>query len=194
MSADGLTDSELDQKSHLLLVLMRPDFIMLIIQHRGRKHYYQIAVLLLYMLATTALILAILIYDQEGLGLFAVVLNDSITSEPVQSHDLMFENLEIAEAVIYVVANTIADALLLYRCYVVWGGRKHVIAVPSLVCFVNTVLALSAVVLKQKSIATLITGENSLLTPTTSGIALSFLAVGSFVLQLKTLLMGYFSG
>ncbi|KAF9058976.1 hypothetical protein BDP27DRAFT_1371979 [Rhodocollybia butyracea] len=187
MSADRSTESELDQKSHLFLVLMGPDFIVLIfvvlfygcytilfslyiylqIQHRGRKHYYQIAVLLLYMLATTALILAILIFYQEGLvGLFPVVVNDSIASEPksepAQSHDLMFEKLEI-----------FPGPELLKQLSMWWR-----------ICFVNTVLALSAVVLEQKNIVALRqalnTGENSLLVTTTSDIAFSFLALRNF--------------
>ncbi|KAF9058977.1 hypothetical protein BDP27DRAFT_1371980 [Rhodocollybia butyracea] len=107
MSADSLTDSELNQKSHLFLVLILLSCFM--IQHHGRKRYYQFAILLLYVLATAALILAILTYYQEGLGLFPVIVDDSITaepkSEPLQSHDLAFENFLFAEAIIYAVAN-----------------------------------------------------------------------------------------
>ncbi|KAF9064036.1 hypothetical protein BDP27DRAFT_1334158 [Rhodocollybia butyracea] len=166
MSVESVIAHEVEAGStphYSLLALTRPDFIMLNfivllygsytmlfslytylqIQHHERKHYYQSAVVVLYILATAALVLTILSYDQENLLWFSRMV-PSINPSSLEVNLLTYEYLQVAEAAIYVVANTIADALLLYRCYIVWGARKYIIIVPSLICIVNTVLALVA--------------------------------------------------
>ncbi|KAF9063984.1 hypothetical protein BDP27DRAFT_1426363 [Rhodocollybia butyracea] len=155
-------------------------------QQHGRNRYYQITVMFLYMLATTALVLAILEYNQENLLLFSVVFNNAIGGaffDPVvQAHFSAFESIDIAEAAVYVTANIIADALLLYRCYVVWGARKYIILGPFLISLTNTALGLAAAVLEQKSSDRILIavaanlGENASL-KAVSAISTSFLAV-----------------
>ncbi|KAJ8092394.1 hypothetical protein PM082_023849 [Marasmius tenuissimus] len=39
-----------------------------------------------------------------------------------------------------VVANFIADSILIWRCYTVWGYNKQVVAFPAVICFMNNVL------------------------------------------------------
>ncbi|KAF9063983.1 hypothetical protein BDP27DRAFT_1426362 [Rhodocollybia butyracea] len=136
-------------------------YVYLQVQQRGRNHYYQIAVLLLYMLATAALVLAILAYNQENLLFFTVVFNnlnaasdgDIFFDSASEGYFTVYESLGNAEAFIYVAANIIADTLLLYRCYLVWGGRKYIVVGPFLVSFVNTALGLTAAALGQINIA-----------------------------------------
>ncbi|KAI3601271.1 hypothetical protein WG66_013299 [Moniliophthora roreri] len=44
----------------------------------------------------------------------------------------------------YVLANCIADSILLYRCFIIWGSRKHVIIVPLLVLLATNAFGLVA--------------------------------------------------
>ncbi|KAJ3932956.1 MAG: hypothetical protein NXY57DRAFT_1037973 [Lentinula lateritia] len=72
--------------------------------------------------------------------------NDSSSS---RYHYYSQTNLRTAGMALYVTANFVADTLLvrierlipLYRCYVIWGSRKLVIAGPAVVSFLNTVAA-----------------------------------------------------
>ncbi|KAF9074059.1 hypothetical protein BDP27DRAFT_246697 [Rhodocollybia butyracea] len=219
-STDNSTVISASQVDNVIVALTfdetRPDFIMLIwvvmlyggytvllslyaylqVQQRGRKRYYQISVLILYMLATTALVLAILAYNQENLLLFAVVfaeingnVGDALLFDPaVYHHFSVYNALFTAEAAVYVTANIIADALLLYRCYIVWGARKYVIIGPFLISIANAALALAAAALAQQNDETIIANTSL---KAASAISTSFLAVNLFT---NCLLTGLIAG
>ncbi|KAJ3913673.1 hypothetical protein F5877DRAFT_71374, partial [Lentinula edodes] len=57
----------------------------------------------------------------------------------------------VAQRGIYVAANIIADTILLYRCYLVWGSRKYVTPSLAILSLVNTVVAIFGVVLVAKN-------------------------------------------
>ncbi|KAJ3847161.1 hypothetical protein EV368DRAFT_69332 [Lentinula lateritia] len=48
-------------------------------------------------------------------------------------------------------ANIIADTILLYRCYLVWGSRKYITPSLAILSLVNTVVAVLGVVLVAKN-------------------------------------------
>ncbi|KAF9074058.1 hypothetical protein BDP27DRAFT_1416738 [Rhodocollybia butyracea] len=217
MSTGNFADpSAVQEAIDLLLSVSKPDYTMLAfvilfyggytilfslyvylqIQQRGQKRYYQISVLLLYMLATTAIVLAILSYTQETILFFSVLFGGDPLSDPAHSHFVSYENIGIAEAAVYVTANIVADVLLLYRCYIVWGARKYVVIGPFIISFVNTALALAAAALQQKNISTLLNGltggdgQNASL-KAAQAISTSFLAVNLFT---NILLTGLIAG
>uniref|UniRef100_A0A0W0FV92 Integral membrane protein n=1 Tax=Moniliophthora roreri TaxID=221103 RepID=A0A0W0FV92_MONRR len=49
---------------------------------------------------------------------------------------------EALSGILYVLANCIADSILLYRCFVIWESRKRVIIVPLLVLLATNVMGL----------------------------------------------------
>ncbi|KAF9066447.1 hypothetical protein BDP27DRAFT_1011583 [Rhodocollybia butyracea] len=105
-------------------------------------------------------------------------IHSSIITPAVEVHFSAFENLDVAAAATYVTANIIADALLLYRCYVVWGARKYIIVGPFLISLVNTTLEKENVsqVLNEVKNGNVGSGENASL-QTASAISFSFLIV-----------------
>ncbi|KAH7871578.1 uncharacterized protein C8R40DRAFT_1121108 [Lentinula edodes] len=110
-------------------------------RHHGRHRFYQISLTFLYLSATASVILdtiagrEIMLYVLDKLDPFD---NDS-SSSGYYYHSQT--NLRTAGMALYVTANFVADTLLLYRCYVIWGSRKLVIAGPATVSFLNTVAA-----------------------------------------------------
>ncbi|GAV99407.1 hypothetical protein LENED_000863 [Lentinula edodes] len=107
-------------------------------RHHGRHRFYQISLTFLYLSATASVILdtiagrEIMLYVLDKLDPFD---NDS-SSSGYYYHSQT--NLRTAGMALYVTANFVADTLLLYRCYVIWGSRKLVIAGPATVSFLNT--------------------------------------------------------
>ncbi|GAW09114.1 phophatase 2c family protein [Lentinula edodes] len=127
-------------------------YVYLQIHQRGQQRYYQISLLLLYLLATMAVVVSILIEKQMTLFTLDLTFTDDLSDPLVASHFISYANLTVAAEGIYVAANIIADALLLYRCYVVWGSKKYVIAGPIVISLVNTVIAIvSAALIKNNA-------------------------------------------
>ncbi|THV01216.1 hypothetical protein K435DRAFT_793557 [Dendrothele bispora CBS 962.96] len=50
----------------------------------------------------------------------------------------------------FIVANCIADSILIYRCYIVWGSKKSVVALPILASIATNSLGLLAVAMRTK--------------------------------------------
>ncbi|KAJ3996507.1 hypothetical protein F5050DRAFT_1818505 [Lentinula boryana] len=122
-------------------------YVYLQIHQRGRQRYYQISLLLLYLLATAAVVISIMVEKQMTLFTLDVTLTADINDPIAASHFRTYANLTVAADGVYVAANIIADALLLYRCYIVWASRKYVIAIPVLISLINTVIAIVAAAL-----------------------------------------------
>ncbi|KAF9065628.1 hypothetical protein BDP27DRAFT_1424607 [Rhodocollybia butyracea] len=125
MSTGNLVDpSEVEELTDILVGTAGPDFTMMVfviffygvhtmlfslyvylqIQQRGQKRYYQISVLLLYMLATAALVLTILGYNQETLFIISILLGGDPLTDPAQGHFSALNNIGTAEAAVYVAA------------------------------------------------------------------------------------------
>ncbi|KAE9384820.1 hypothetical protein BT96DRAFT_1007691 [Gymnopus androsaceus JB14] len=120
------------------------------IQQQARICYYQVSLLLLYLLATASLVIAILAKNQYDLYEYIAQFTGDFDGLVANAHFTSFENLIVATVAIYVAAIIIADCLLLYRCYIVWGSSKLVIAGPVFITVVNAVTAFIAAILGKK--------------------------------------------
>ncbi|KAJ7860324.1 hypothetical protein B0H13DRAFT_1901023 [Mycena leptocephala] len=58
------------------------------------------------------------------------VLNLVLAAADIEGIDVPHDNLILADGMIYVVNNVIADALVIYRCYSVWNHNIYVIILP----------------------------------------------------------------
>ncbi|KAJ4468179.1 hypothetical protein J3R30DRAFT_1682197 [Lentinula aciculospora] len=95
-------------------------YVYLQIHQQGQRRYYQLSLLLLYLLAT----LVIIILTTQ----FIMLLQLEVLEFGDDFNVDIFEHLTVASRSVYVAANFVADALLLYRCYIVWGSRRYIIA------------------------------------------------------------------
>ncbi|KAE9390495.1 hypothetical protein BT96DRAFT_1002243 [Gymnopus androsaceus JB14] len=150
------------------------------IQQQGRIRYYQVSLLLLYLLATASIVIVILTKNQYDLYEYIAFFSaDDFDGSVAIAHFTSFENLNVAAVSIYVAANIIADSLLvsvfslenyaklydrydfiqLYRCYIVWGSSRLVIAGPMFISVVNTVMALISAILEKKGSGRLLSAK-----------------------------------
>ncbi|KAF9065389.1 hypothetical protein BDP27DRAFT_1331984 [Rhodocollybia butyracea] len=65
-------------------------------------------------------------------------------------HYFSFLDLNSAVMTIYMIANSIADSILLCRCYHLWASRKSVIAPPIILCTLNLALFFFGVINERK--------------------------------------------
>ncbi|KAK1223114.1 hypothetical protein PQX77_014016 [Marasmius sp. AFHP31] len=104
-------------------------------------HYYVHvgAATSLFVLATVSLFLSTLIIVHTAklslVGLTFVERDDIVNSVTSQQM-LLIPSAHLS----LVVANFIADSILIWRCYTVWGYNKQVVAFPTVICFMNNVL------------------------------------------------------
>ncbi|KIK65935.1 hypothetical protein GYMLUDRAFT_952793 [Collybiopsis luxurians FD-317 M1] len=123
-------------------------YVYLQIQQRNRLHYYQIALLLLYLLGTGAVVVGILDYREWSEWLLSTVLSKDMTAPSAVAHYKSLVDLDFAGGAIYATANAIGDSILLYRFYVLWRPKRYVTAVFATICFVNTVIMFTSVALE----------------------------------------------
>ncbi|KAF7350778.1 hypothetical protein MSAN_01639000 [Mycena sanguinolenta] len=67
------------------------------------------------------------------------VLNLVLGATEIDYLDLPFDKINRAAEIIYGVTNIIADALVIYRCYIVWDRNVYVIILPLLMLAVTSV-------------------------------------------------------
>ncbi|KAG7098070.1 hypothetical protein E1B28_000044 [Marasmius oreades] len=74
----------------------------------------------------------------------AVYYSDRCTGKdsPGQVMLMVFHMLPIASTVLTMMANILADVVLVFRCYALWDFRKSVIIVPTIACVVSNVLGI----------------------------------------------------
>ncbi|KAJ4477484.1 hypothetical protein J3R30DRAFT_3703910 [Lentinula aciculospora] len=119
-------------------------YVYLQVQQRGRRRLCQISLAVLYLLATASMILDALAVQEVLVYLIGTLLQlgasqeTSSISGQASSHFDLEISLRVAGMALYVTANFVADALLLYRCYIIWGSKKLVVVGLALVSFVNT--------------------------------------------------------
>ncbi|KAF5389072.1 hypothetical protein D9757_004976 [Collybiopsis confluens] len=127
-------------------------YVYLEVRQRGRQRFYQTSLSILFVLSTVALGLSISKIKPKGLACSANFYSGENFIE-LEDHWLQLsQQLQIAVEGVYAAANVIADTLILYRCYVVWASRKWVIAGPTLLCAINTGMAITSIILQQKEI------------------------------------------
>ncbi|KAE9390494.1 hypothetical protein BT96DRAFT_1002242 [Gymnopus androsaceus JB14] len=124
-------------------------YIYLQIQQQGRIRYYQVSLSLLYLLATASIVLAILSKNQYDLYSFSVLFTGDFDGPTAIVHFTSFVNLNVAATELTSILFEY-DLIQLYRCYIVWGSSKLVIAGPVFISVVNTVMALIAAILEKK--------------------------------------------
>ncbi|KAJ3930581.1 MAG: hypothetical protein NXY57DRAFT_1062385 [Lentinula lateritia] len=163
-------------------------YIYLQIHQQGQQHYYQFSLSLLYVLSTTAVVISILIGNQMTLFILDAIFTKDIDSPLTAFHFNSYANLVVAAEGIYVVANFIADALLVYRCYAMWSSRTYVISGLTIISLVNTTVAIFATVLTKDNIGNLLTtkGDSVSIQVADTIISYAFLSVNLFTNLLLT--------
>ncbi|KAF7319250.1 hypothetical protein HMN09_00262500 [Mycena chlorophos] len=58
----------------------------------------------------------------------------------------MWNRINIAMGVFFVMNNIIADSIFVFRCYSIWGRKKRIVAVPILMLLVSACLGLASVI------------------------------------------------
>ncbi|KAF5366800.1 hypothetical protein D9758_006527 [Tetrapyrgos nigripes] len=106
------------------------------------KRAHQVAIVSLFAFATLAIIFGG-IEDAMLIGFFSDIVDPAlIVSEDLYSRFSLWPISQTIAFGIYTLANALADFILIYRCYKIWGFKKRVIAFPVLISVVNNGLAL----------------------------------------------------
>ncbi|KAJ4489953.1 hypothetical protein J3R30DRAFT_9966 [Lentinula aciculospora] len=117
---------------------------MLIVYRRKRKAYkIQIGAMLLLALASTVSIIVQCV--NQGRALLAMLRDDyegASTSEIVQDNMTTALIHDYVVLGIYIFSNVIADALLLYRCFIIWDKDIRVVLLPLLGYLGNIILGI----------------------------------------------------
>ncbi|ESK87728.1 hypothetical protein Moror_1829 [Moniliophthora roreri MCA 2997] len=99
-------------------------------------HWYCIPMTILFVLATAALVLSTVISIEQTLaGVNGI-------------HYKLF----IVRVVLLNVSNITADTVLIWRCYLLWGRQKKIIALPCLCCLANNIFAIVSIPLSTQSV------------------------------------------
>ncbi|KAE9404702.1 hypothetical protein BT96DRAFT_916595 [Gymnopus androsaceus JB14] len=117
-------------------------------RRRKRPYFYQISLLCLYLLISIVTILSTLSLYQSTISSATLELVSSQPSFNPDNHYALFQYLACSSNGIFLVANTVADAILLSRCYFIWGSRKTIIVGPAILCGINLGLEIASLVLE----------------------------------------------
>ncbi|KAK7049846.1 hypothetical protein VNI00_005276 [Paramarasmius palmivorus] len=93
-----------------------------------------------------------------------------------------------AAVISYIIANIIGDAIMIWRCYCIWGSRIKVIIIPTILCLGSNALAIVDTV-KANPLHPVLGGDKSLYTLSPPQILISFLFVTMFANALLTLMI-----
>ncbi|KAJ7836615.1 hypothetical protein B0H13DRAFT_1120689 [Mycena leptocephala] len=85
---------------------------------------------------TILLVTAIVLFT---LASVQTVLNLVLGAADIDGINVPYDNLSLANGMIYVVNNVIADALVIYRCYSVWNRNIYVIILPVILLITTSV-------------------------------------------------------
>ncbi|KAJ7154137.1 hypothetical protein C8R46DRAFT_1118781 [Mycena filopes] len=75
------------------------------------------------------------------LSTIQMMLNIVLGAADVDGIDIPYDNILLANSMLYAVNNIIADALVIYRCYVVWGYNLYVVIIPIIMLIITSVFA-----------------------------------------------------
>ncbi|KAF8179103.1 hypothetical protein K438DRAFT_1977597 [Mycena galopus ATCC 62051] len=91
------------------------------------------------------------------------------TAEIDEIASIPYQKVQDAAFIVYTINNSIADGLVIYRCYVVWNRDWHVIVLPIMLLIASTVFGLDftlaaspffALTLATNLLVTLLTGKS----------------------------------
>ncbi|KAJ7728198.1 hypothetical protein B0H16DRAFT_243889 [Mycena metata] len=107
----------------------------LLSRRRHKYKFYLICMITLFLLSTLHIALSwawAIITDTADTAIYEVISLENPPPDlygPDDSYSL--HRIATFIKVRYLIANTIADAIIIYRCYVIWGYNKRVIAFPA---------------------------------------------------------------
>ncbi|KAI3605289.1 hypothetical protein WG66_013171 [Moniliophthora roreri] len=95
-----------------------------LVKRKQRQHLLLFLLTTLFGLATTSLIASIVVADKAFLS------------------DNVYRWWTLLQVILLFLANLIADLIMLWRCYAVWGKRRNIVILPAVLCMINYVIAL----------------------------------------------------
>ncbi|KAJ6616631.1 hypothetical protein B0H10DRAFT_1378588 [Mycena sp. CBHHK59/15] len=69
------------------------------------------------------------------------IINLVLGAADIDNINIPYDHLVLANTLIYVTNNVIADALVIYRCYSIWNRNKYVVILPIILLIVTSVYA-----------------------------------------------------
>ncbi|KAF5385644.1 hypothetical protein D9757_005563 [Collybiopsis confluens] len=103
----------------------------------GQRNYHIIALITLFAFATAALILDIIGSAGALILTFEDFEGTVLSAAQLERGAFLLNILEELSLLIYTCANIVADAILIFRLYAVWGFRKRVIIAPLTITVLN---------------------------------------------------------
>jgi len=86
---------------------------------------------------TILLVTAIALFTLSSLqAIFNIILG---TGDLGENLDIPFDNIDMTNDMIYVGNNVLADALVIYRCYIIWNHNKFIVVLPIIMLIVTAV-------------------------------------------------------
>ncbi|KIK57250.1 hypothetical protein GYMLUDRAFT_247208 [Collybiopsis luxurians FD-317 M1] len=109
---------------------------------QAHRYFHIVTLVALFLFATAAIIVDII--GSAGAIIVTFELFDGTITTVEQSNGsiLLLNILEEVILLMYSLANIVADAILLFRLYAVWGRRRSVLVVPVIVVILNNILAI----------------------------------------------------
>ncbi|KAF9061718.1 hypothetical protein BDP27DRAFT_1428643 [Rhodocollybia butyracea] len=102
--------------------------------------FYPVSLLVLFVLATGGIIVSV--YDVENIIQEFILLE--FTSQDPNARLENLVNYRTATKVLYGTANSVADGILVYRCYHVWNGKIWIPLIPAVLSVVNAAISYAA--------------------------------------------------
>jgi len=80
---------------------------------------------------------------QKAFEVFYLAVQGEFAPQSAPARDAAAQNLALnfLEDILLVTNNAVTDGVLIYRCFLIWGSNYYVIAAPSLLLFLTTVLS-----------------------------------------------------
>ncbi|KAJ7453171.1 hypothetical protein FB451DRAFT_1520346 [Mycena latifolia] len=85
---------------------------------------------------TILLVTAISLFTLSSIqAIFNIILG----SADIDGIDIPYDNIAMANNMIYIANNVLADGLVIYRCYVIWGHNIYVVILPIIMLIVTSI-------------------------------------------------------
>ncbi|KIK63563.1 hypothetical protein GYMLUDRAFT_40609 [Collybiopsis luxurians FD-317 M1] len=114
---------------------------------RRRPTLFQISILSLYILITVLTILYTSSVYHAITSQTMLELSFQLPVSKLDTNYFSFLTLNAAAMGVYMTANSIADLVLLCRCYFLWTSKKFVMLFPAVLCTVNLALFISGLIM-----------------------------------------------
>ncbi|KAE9394657.1 hypothetical protein BT96DRAFT_182854 [Gymnopus androsaceus JB14] len=163
-------------------------------RRRKRPYFYQISLLCLYLLISIVTILSTLSFYQSTISNATLEIVSNQPSFHPDSHYALFQYLTCASDGVFLFANTLADVILLTRCYFIWDSRKSIIIGPVILCGINFGLQIAAVVLETEGDISVLTHSLRNGSPDNTTATIMIFAAGGGIILANTLLTGLIAG